>query len=594
MSFLRKLVGLFSILMIISITLAACTTPTPEVVEKIVEMEKVVTRVVEETIIVEGTPQVVEKVVTVIVEVEKEVEKEVEVVVTATPEPQPEKKILYLSSNEYPTSLNPFLGDISSDQEAVYYVHCRLGQSAPDQSIVPFVAEWDQSEDGLTYIFHIDEDAKWHDGEPVTAQDVAFTYKLVAHPESGAVYFGRMEAIKGATAFHEGDADDIEGIRIVDDKTVKMTLEAASPAFLALTQGAIFLLPEHILGSIDVQDVWDASYWRNPIGCGPYKWVEYVPEQYIHYEKFADFFLGEPKIDEIYMRLASEEANAIAFEKGELDIFQLAGTDIERFSQMDYTLHNGAGSVGSLVVNTTHPWLDTVEFRKAMLYAIDREALVDACWFGFGEVAVNPSVTPWTISPNATHYPYDPEKARELLDEAGWDGSVEFDLISSAGVPYLDRMAVIMQQNLADVGITMNIVVLEGAVISERRNTGEYDMVVVGYGSMSQNPWVQMDNFLSTSIPPDGINWSWYVDPVLDDLYAQAAVEMDAEALTQIFYQITERTTDQLPMLPLIVYPQVIAQSDRVDIPNLAYVLRNRPGKNTWLTWNIHEWDIVE
>jgi len=581
------------VLLVALAVLAACAAPTPEVIEK----EKVVEKPVVQTVVVEKE-KVVEKPVVQTVVVEKEVVETVvvekEVVVTATPKPQPEKKILYASYNEYPKTLNPFLTDIGADMEVIYYVHCRLGQFAPDGSVVPYVADWTQSKDGLTYVFHINKDAKWHDGEPVTAQDVVFTYKLVAHPESGSVYFGRMEAIKGAKEFHEGKADDIEGLQIVDDKTVRMVLAAPSPSFLPLTQGAIFLLPEHILGSYDVKDVWDAAFWRNPIGCGPYKWVEYVPEQYVHYEKFADFFLGEPKIDEIYLRLASEEANAIAFEKGELDFFQLAGTDIERFSKMGYTLHKGEGTVESLVVNTSHPWLDNVKFRKAMMYALDREALNDAAWFGYGEVAVNPSMTPWTLSPNITQYPYDPDKAKELLAEIGWDGSVQFDLLASAGVPYRDRMSVIMQQNLGDVGITINIVTLDGAAIGDRRNSGDFDMVIVGYGSMSQNPWVQIDNFLSTNIPPGGINWSRYVDPVLDDLYAQAKVEMDPAKITQIFYQITERTTDQLPMLPLIVDPVVVAQSDRVVIPHLAYVQRNRPGINTWLTWDIYEWDIKQ
>lgn len=573
---------LIAILIAAIAAVVACTTPTPEIVEKIV------TQVVEETVVVEGTPQIVEKEVTKIVEVEKEI------VVTATPEPLPEKKVLYLSSNEYPSSLNPFIGDSAADQEAVAYVHCRLGQFGPDGTIIPFVADWDQSEDGLTFVFHIDKDAKWHDGEPVTAQDVVFTYKLVANPTSGAVYYSRMEAIKGAKAFHDGEADDIEGLSIIDDKTVKMTLEQPSPSFLALSQGAIFLLPEHILGSINVEDIWDSSYWRNPIGCGPYKWVEYVPEQYIHYEKFADFFLGEPKINEIYMRLGTEEANAIAFEKGDVDIVQLGGTDYERFGEMNVTLHKGQGAVENLVVNTSHPWFDNLKFRKALMYAMDREAFAETAWFGYSIVAVNPSVTAWTISPNITQYPYDPDKAKELLDEIGWDGSVEVELLLAPGVAYRDRMSLIMQQNLADVGITMNIVTLESAAIGERRDSGDFDMTIVGYGSMSQNPWVQIDNFKSTNIPPNGINWSWYIDPVLDDLYDQASVEMNQDKLTQIFNQITERTTDQLPMLPLIVDPVVIAQSDRVVIPDLAYVQRNRPGKNTWLTWNIYEWDIAQ
>ena len=454
----KKAVGLLSVLLVVSVALSACPAPVPEVIEK------EVTRVVQETVIVRETPQVIEK----------------EVVVTATPEPK--KKVLYLTSNEYPKALNPFLNDSAADMEPLYYVHCRLGQFGADLSVVPNVATWDQSADGLTYTFHIDPDAKWHDGEPVTAQDVVFTYRLVAHPESGAVYFGRMSAILGAGEFHEGQAEDIEGLQVIDEKTVAMTLKAPSPAFLPLTQGAIFLLPEHILGSFDVKDVWDAPYWQNPVGCGPYRWIEYVPDHYVHYERFADFHLGEPKIDEIYLRFASEEANAIAFERGEVDLFQLAGSDIERFSKMDFTLHKGGGTVESLVVNTQRPWLDNVKFRKAIMYALNREALNDAAWFGYGQVAVNPSVTPWTLSPNITQYAYDPDRAKELLAEIGWDTSVEFDLLVSAGVPYRDRMSVVMQQNLADVGIKINIVTMQSSASDVSADSLSFNSASAGRG----------------------------------------------------------------------------------------------------------------
>jgi len=566
----KKAIASLSLLLIVSIALGACgATPTAQVVEK------EVTKVVQETVIVPGTPQVIEK----------------EVVVTATPEPK--KKILYLSTSEVPQQLNTFLSDSSGDAEPQYYVNCLLGRFAPDGTVVPYAATWDQSADGLTFTFHINKDAKWHDGEPLTAKDVVFTYKLVATQAAGSVYFSRVSGIKGAQEYYDGKATDVEGLKAIDDKTVEITLAAPSPAFLSLTQGALYLLPEHILGALSATDVWNAPYWKNPIGCGPYKWVEYVANQYVHYEKFDDFFLGTPKIDEIYLRLGTDESNALAFEKGDLDFVALAGTDMERFSKMSYPLHESQGSVQSIVVNTKRPWLENVKFRKAMLYAMDREALNNAAYFGFAQVAVNPSMTPWTLSPNVTLYPYDPTKAKQLLSEISWDGSVTFDLLVVPDATF-QREAVIEQQNWADVGIKVNLVTMEAAQATDLMVAGTYDMMMQGFGSMSRTPWVAADNFMSKNLPPAGINWSWYEDPTLDALFEQALTEMDPTRLKETFYKITERMTDQVPMLPEITDPVVVALSPRVVIPNLAYVERNRPGINTWLTWNVYEWDITE
>ena len=513
---------------------------------------------------------------------------------TDTPPPA-EKKILRMGMIASPKTLNPFLSDYSYDHEAVVYAHCKLGQFAPDLTVVPYLADWDLSEDGTTYTFHINKDARWHDGEPVTAKDVVFTYKLIADPDSGAIYFDRVKDIKGMQAFHDGEANDVEGLKVIDDKTVQMTLEAPSASFLALSQSSMFILPEHILGSIDVKDVMDAPYWRNPVGCGPYKWGEYVTDQYIRYEKFPDFFLGEPKIDEIYIRMGSWETLEAAFEASDLDFVAVEPTEIQRFEGMDFaTLHRGESYVDSLVINTQRPFLGDIKFRKAMMYGIDRESLINSAFFGYAQIAPNAFVTPWTLSPNITEYTYDPEKARELLEEVGWDGSIDFKFNVPTDLPHYDRMTLIIQQNLADLGIETHIEKAEGATIIEAMSKGDYDMEIMGYGTMSLLPQAAVNYFGADSLPPDGANWSWYEDQELTDLFAKAGREMDEDARTQIFYQITERMTDRVPMLPLAVEEVVVAINNRVHIPNVVYVPRNRPGDMTWITWNIYEWDVME
>lgn len=509
----------------------------------------------------------------------------------------PEKRILRMGMATPPKSINPFLSDYSIDHEAVVYVHCKLGQFGPDGTVVPYLAEWDLSEDGTTYTFHINKDAKWHDGEPVTAEDVVYTYKLVAHPDSGAIYFDRIRDIKGALAFHNGEADDIEGLKIVDDKTVQITMEAPSAAFLGTSQSCMFIVPEHILGTYDFKDVMDAPYWRNPVGCGPFKWGEYVTDDYIRFEKFPDFFMGEPKIDELYIKIGSWETLEAAFEAGSLDFVQVEPTEISRFEEMSFaTLYRGETYVDSLNINHRRPFLQDVNFRKALLYGIDRESLVNAAFFGYATVAPNVFVTPWTLSPDITEYTYDPEKARELLQQAGWDGSVDFEFLVATGYPHHERMALIIQQNLADLGIKTHFEKLEIAtIVEDRMYQADYDFGIIGYGTMSLLPDSALQYFGVDSFPPSGANWSFYEDRELTDLFLRAAREADEEARIQIFYEITERMTDRLPMLPFVVEEYVVAiNNERVHIPNVVLVPRNRPGEMTWITSNIYEWEIME
>ena len=595
----RKWASLFSLVIAIGMLVSACATPTPEIIREVVK--EVVTQVIEVekevTKIVAGTP-VVEKVVETKL-VEKEVTRivEVEKVITATPEPTlAEKKVLRIGMPATVKNLNFYLSDWIYNQEAVVYTNCKIGQFAPDGTIVPYAATWDVSSDGTIYTFYIKEKAKWHDGEPITAKDVAFTLKMVANPDSGSIYFDKIKPIKGAQAYHDREAEGIEGLKIVDDKTLEVTLESVSPAFLAIMQSFMMIVPEHILGSVDMKEMADAPFWRNPVGCGPYKWVEFVADQYIHLEKFPDFVLGEPKIDEVYLVMGTFEGLGAAFETGNVDFVEVQPTEIERFKQMSFaTIVQGDSYVNNLNVNTKRPFLEDVKFRKALMYGIDREQMTDVALLGYGRIAPNCFVTPWTLSPNITEYSYDPEKAKELLEEAGWDGSVDFEILSHTGSPAVERLDLVLQQNLADLGIKSHLTKAEFGANYEKMNKAEFDMSIVGYGTMSMLPYTAVNYIGADSVPPNGTNLSWYEDQELTDLLYKVNTEADEEVRNELFYKITELTTDRLPMLPLVVQQDLVAiNTDRVEIPNLVLIPRNRPGQYTWITWNIYEWDIKQ
>jgi peptide/nickel transport system substrate-binding protein len=492
-----------------------------------------------------------------------------------------------------PQTLNPFMTDLSYTAESFVYTACKLGQFAPDSTIVPFLATWDLSADGTTYTFHLNANAKWHDGQPVTAKDVVFTYELVANPDSGAIYFDRIKAIKGAQAFHDHQADHVAGLTAVDDHTVQVQLESANATWLPLSQSAMFIVPEHLLGSYSAKDAMTAPYWQHPVGCGPYTWDTYVPNQYIRLHAFSDYFMGTAQINELDLVFGPPETMTGRLQTGEVDLVSLQPQEVDGITQQgNANIFHSDSYVDNVDVNTKRPFLGDVNFRKGLLTAIDRESINNSVFFGTGAVAPNVFVTPWTLSPNITTYPYDPAAARQLIAKAGYDGSYDYGIMETPGTN-AEKEALIIQQNLADVGVKSHLVPVQADFI-DRMSAGDYDMGLVGYGTMSLLPDAAVGYIGADSLPPNGSNWSFLQDRTLTDLFSKAAAEADPAARTQIFYQITERTTDELPKLPLIVTPYDVAVSKRINIPNPVIVPRNRPGEFTWLTSNINTWTIAQ
>ncbi|MFO8059148.1 MAG: ABC transporter substrate-binding protein [Bacillota bacterium] len=518
--------------------------------------------------------------------------------VETEPGDETEKKTLYIGQSAPPKNLNTFLSDYTYDAEAVYHVYARLAQFRPDGEVDPYLADWTISDDGLVYTFNIHPDAVWHDGEPVTARDVAYTFELAANPNSGSVWFSRIDKVEGVQEYHEGQADSISGIEIIDDKTLQVTLEEIEAAFVAQLTLFMNIVPEHILGSVPWEDLPNHRFWQEPIGAGPYRLVQYRSDQFIHLEKFPDFFLGEPNIDEIYIRLGNWQALQAAFEAGDIDVVRVESSELPNFEAMDgVKLFRAESTVSNLMVNNRSPFLGDVRVRKAIMHAMDRETMAEGAYMGMARVVHNAFDTPWTLSPNITTYSYDPDRAMQLLEEAGWDGSVTYKIVLATGNPERERAVLILQQNLQDVGIETEIVKMEGGTALDEIDAGNYDLAIVGFGTMSLLPDTAIIYMGADAMPPNGFNSCFYEDWELTDLLKEVAMTTDPDARTDLYHQITEIATDRLPYLPVVVQQDVVAiNTDRVQLPGgFEPVPRNRPGGDTnFVTWDIINWDIVD
>lgn len=414
------------------------------------------------------------------------------------------------------------------------------------ETIHPDLAtDWVVSDDGLVYTFNLRKDVKFTDGVQLTAHDVKWTFQAFLHPDS-AIPFGRtmsLDSIKGAEEFIAGTAEEIEGIKVTDDFTLEITLAHPQSNFLDKVRG-VNIHPKHILEGIAYKDLLASEYAKTkPVGSGPFKLGEYVPEQYYILEANEDYYAGRPYLDRIIMRIGLTGATATA--ALEADEIQIAGTvtpdDYIRLKENPNIAMVGGALGGGLSVfpNLTKAPFDNLKVREAFMHALDREAIVEAYYNG-GELAqvLHSNLTGPLASPNIKKFEYDPEKAKALLAEAGWDPNYEVQFLSYYQSDFDKRVQAAMQQYWADVGIKVNLVYLDGPTWVERvYDKMDFDL---SYGCCGWTDPAALSEVSCKNFYPAGYNVSHYCNEAFDKLVSDATAEADETKRIAMFNQAEE------------------------------------------------------
>jgi peptide/nickel transport system substrate-binding protein len=546
----------------ILLALAACQ-PQTVIVEKQVPITQVVKEVVKETVVVEGTPKVVEK----------EVTKVVEAVVTATPEPTQVSSggTVIESSFSDAEILNPLLSTdtASEDVEDMLFdglVDIDVGNLSP----VPDLAEnWDISDDNLTFTFYLRNDVTWHDGEPFTARDVKFTYDTILDPDVNSP--------------RRADVADVltpEQIEVLDDYTIRFTLSQVDASFL-VTKCSYGIVPEHILGGLTPDEFNTAEFnTQSPVGTGAFMFREWVKDDHIALVKNPDYFKGAPNIDFWYYKIVENQTVEYAqLQTGEVDLAavtaalwdeaqQQENLDCIAYPQFGFTFY-----VYQLDPEKTPLFLD-VRTRQALLLALDRQAMVDSIVHGLADVA-NSTIPPisWAHNPdNEPRYGYDPEAAKALLDEAGWrdedgDGVREahgvtgvedgtpfaFEMHTNAGNNERESNMVVMQQYWKEIGVDASPTPIEwNALLAELTETYEYEMIVVGF-SWDTDP--DQKTMWHTDSYGSGFNMNKYSNPEVDRILDAALQTVDQEERKQYYFEMQHILAEDVPA-PILYFRQ--------------------------------------
>lgn len=563
---MKRLRIAFTLAAVALLVLSACQ-PQTVIVEKQVKVTEVVTQVVKETVketvVVEGTPKVVEK----------EVTKVVEAVVTATPEPTRvnEGGTVIESSFSDAENLNPLLWtDEASFEVGTLLYDGLVDINVSDLSVVPDLAErWEVSDDNLTFTFYLRDDVAWHDGEPFTARDVKFTYDTILNEEINSP---RRAGLAGILT--------PEQIEVLDDHTVKFTLSQVNAAFL-INECRYGIIPEHILGGLSAEEFNTAEFnTQSPIGTGPFMFREWVKDDHVALVKNPDYFKGAPNLDFWYYKVVEDQTVEYAqLQTGEVDLAEVTAAlwedaqQQEDLSCMTYPQFGFTFYIYQLDPEKTPLFLD-VRTRQALLYGLDREAIVDSVLQGLGDVA-HSTVPPisWAHNPdNEPRYEYDPEKAVQLLEEAGWkdadgDGVREahgvmgvedgtpfsFEIHTNAGNNERESNMVIFQQYWAELGVDAQPTAIEwNALLAELTETYEFEMIIVGFG---WDPDPDQKTMWHTDSYGSGFNMNTYSNARVDEVIDAALLTVDQEERKELYFEMQQILAEEVPA-PILYFRQ--------------------------------------
>jgi peptide/nickel transport system substrate-binding protein len=454
----------------------------------------------------------------------------------------------------YQVAPNPWAMDGNSTWTGLVF-ETLIAIDANYEAVIPALADsWDVSDDQAEYTFHLRQDVKWHDGTLFTSADVVFSYTTLLHPEMIGWLPDYLLLIKGAQSYKKGETTDLPGLTAPDPYTVKLVLEAPSPLLLQnLT--TVWILPQHLLQNMSVENMSQEPYFVDQlVGLGPFKFQEHEEEEFITVVRNDDYYRGKPLLDTIIARRFDQDSVAIlSQEAGEVDIIGLRSPDdVEHVqSNPDVVAFPGPSVNGqSFFVGKVPAILDDKRVRQALLYAIDREAIVQSLFKGTAHVINTPFVVPWVPIADVNPYTYDPEKAKLLLAEAGWDSGQELRIITDYADPFVGKVLAAIQQYLSDVGVAATIQQADSASLQKDTEEGNFSLRYDGHG-VGPDPENSRIYFHSDS----GLAWitGFRSDPDVDRLYGEGAILVDQAERAVIYEELALRLNDLAWWLPLWV-----------------------------------------
>lgn len=456
----------------------------------------------------------------------------------------------------------------------------------------PMLADSITTEDNIHFTVHLDENANWSDGTPVTAQDVEFTFLKLASPviANSTMMLYRFEGVGDEDyPFVTEGATSVAGVTVIDEKTIQFTTK--EPIALTTFQSAyasyLLTLPKHVLEQYSDEELMTLDWFNHPdVVSGPYMLTDYDVNHYISYTANTNYWKGAPKIEKLNIKIVDSSQVYAGLKSGEIDVALPSMTAIP---QEDYenieSLENVNVVYGSPVTNQS-VFIQTenitdARIRQALLYAINREQILEQLMKDHGEIVDGflSSAGPF-YDESLTPISYDPQKAKELLEEAGWDGSTTLRFYVNSGDGTFVKAAQVMMAQWAEVGIKVELQTVDLATLMTAAGTKDYDLMAVQYTYVPLDPYPDVAWLLSG----EG-SWTGYYNDEVNTALEETQAAANVEEIKALYSIVDRKMQEDVPMFSAYIISGQGAVSKRLTGVSVdVYGFFN----------NVQEWEIIK
>lgn len=452
------------------------------------------------------------------------------------------------------------------------------------------IADSVTTEDNKNFIVHIDEKATWSDGEKITADDVVYTALRLTSPVIGntSMMYYVFEGV-GDDGFTEEGAESIDGIKAIDDATVQFTTkdEMSLTTFENSYARYLMTLPKHVIEQYSEEELKTADWFNHPdVVSGPYMVTDFDVDHYISYKANENYWKGAPKIAKLNIKIVSGSQLYAGLQSGEIDITQPTMSVIP---QEDYDSIEGLSNVNvvygepvtnqSVFIQTKN--VPDVRVRQAMLYAIDRKMVLEQLLKGKGEVVDGflSSASPF-YDDGIVPVEQDVEKAKELLAEAGWDGSQTLRFYVNSGDGAFVNAANVFVAQWAAVGIKVEVQTVDFATLMSVAGTNDYDILAVQYTYAPVDPYPDVAWLLGGEE-----SWTGYGDDSVNEALAKTQTTSDIDEIKGLYSVVDQKVQEDVPMFSAyIVSAQAAVNKRLVNATPSVYGFFN----------NVEQWEIMK
>ncbi|RNB89826.1 ABC transporter substrate-binding protein [Brevibacillus fluminis] len=507
-----------------------------------------------------------------------------------TPSPAGGDKTIFVGINNPPATLNPINGKELASMRLSSILFETLLDLDEDMKFLPKLADSMETTDNQNFVIKLNPKANWTDGQPFTADDVVFTLQLMANPKvisTGIQTLSVIDGLNDAGQLPEGQAE-IKGIKIVDPHTLSVhTKEPVDLNYMKEKLGTeVRFLPKHVLKDVEPEKLHQHPFMQKPnVTDGAFTLVQFVKDQYVEFAANKSYYRGAPKVNKLIFKIMPATNIVAQLQTGEIQMNEpetsfIPIEDYEKVKNMSNVTTVSAEPFDSQMMFINSSTLTDRKVRQAIAYAINRQMIVDNLLKGAGEVLDGPYTTvhPY-YNKDVKHYPYDTQKAKQLLSESGWDANKPIDLAVPVGNKAREQFAVIISENLQAVGFKVKINKYDLPTLIQKGIKHEFDLLLLGL-PFYLDP--DVSNYYKTGGP---YNFSNYSNPTVDSLIESGKKEASPGRRHVIYNQLSEILQQDLPIFTLYGERPLLAISKKVKgaVPKLHGML-----------YNIHEWDIEQ